>query len=149
MYLSYFGIRARNLRATVQFYTENFGLTVVSGAGWENRPDTEPGMVLLRDPVSGQRLEVNYYPVGNPYAVQYSPGEELDHLSFRVDDLPATLRRLAAHGVQPEAMKHYDGPYLETPEYRCAYVRDPNGIQLELFDTEAGRTTVPYSADKY
>jgi len=149
MYLSYVGIRTRDLPRSVRFYRDTFGLEVLHGRGWEQAKATEAMSVLLRDPASGQRLEINYYPEGNPYAVPYAPGEELDHLAFRVDDLPSTLERLAAQGIRPERMKHYDGPFVTAAEYRCAYVRDPDGIQLELFDAGAGRPPVPFASDQY
>ena len=102
--------------------------------------------LLLRDPRSGQRIELNYYPPGDPYAAPYTPGEALDHLAFRVDDLPETLARLAALGHPAERMAHYDGPFQVTPHYRMAYVRDPDGIQIELFDRPGDGA---YAPDEY
>ena len=91
--------------------------------------------VLLIDPGSGQRLELNFYPEGSPYAVPYVAGEGWDHLAFRVDDLERFLDTLRKDGIQPEKMAHFDGPMLSTPNFRVAYIRDPDGNQIELFDT--------------
>lgn len=134
MYLSYIGVRVRDLARSVRFYRDLLGLTVAASSDWETAPPAEARSVLLRDPVSGQRLELNYYPPGDPHAVDYDPGEELDHVGVRVDDLDAFLARLRPLGIEPEPMKHYEGPILETPTLRLAYVRDPDGIQLELFE---------------
>jgi catechol 2,3-dioxygenase-like lactoylglutathione lyase family enzyme len=148
MYLSYFGIRVRDPRRSSEFYERNFGLQPVEPTDWSKWSPAEASVVLLRDPQSGQRLELNYYPPGSPYAVAYTPGEELDHIAFRVDDLVSTLRQLEAQGVRPEKMAHYDGPFQEGPSLRVAYVRDPDGIQLELFQSREGEP-VAYRPDQY
>jgi len=148
VYLSYFGVRVRELGRSVRFYRDLFGMEVSGSPDWESVPPTQPYTVLLKDPVSGQRLELNYYPPGDPHAVEYDAGEELDHIGFRVDDLQGFLGRLAALGIAPEPMKHFDGPMLETPTLRIAYVRDPDGIQLELFEVR-NPTGPPYDPDRY
>ncbi len=139
MYLSYVGLRVTNLTRSFEFYTELFGLRPRHG----KRPpaDTaEPASILLFDPRSSQRLELNYYPPGSPYSVPYVPGEGCDHLAFRVDDLPRFLAELSNRGLVPERMAHYDGPMQVTAEYRVAYLRDPDGNQIELFDTPGSPT---------
>jgi catechol 2,3-dioxygenase-like lactoylglutathione lyase family enzyme len=146
MYLSYVGLRVRDLPRSLRFYAEGFGLVLTEPGDLAKLDPKVAYSVLLRDPRSGQRLELNYYPGGNPYSVPYTPGEELDHIAFRVDDLPATLDRLEALGHPPEKMAHYEGRFQTTPNYRMAYVRDPDGIQLELFD---GPGDGAYSPDAY
>lgn len=148
MYLSYFGLRVRDPVRSTRFYEEIFGLVRVSPAEWPPADLSEPLMVLMRDPVSGQRLELNYYPEGNPYAIPYLPGEELDHLGIHVDHLADTLRKLEAWGIRPESMKHYAGPVMERPPMRMAYVRDLDGVQLELFETPAGESGA-FDPDQY
>jgi len=64
MYLSYFGIRVTNLDRSLKFYTELFGLKEV--ARGDNRKLGGGIYVLLRDEKSGQKLELNSYPVKNP-----------------------------------------------------------------------------------
>ena len=148
MYLSYFGIRVRDVARSVKLYTEVFGMAVANPKDvgpWNPR---EAHTVLLRDPRSGQRIELNYYPEGNPYSVPYAPGEELDHVAFRVDDLSKTLRVLETWSIKPESMRHYSGPIWETQGYRVAYVRDPDGVQLELFES-TGKEPVPFTVDQY
>jgi catechol 2,3-dioxygenase-like lactoylglutathione lyase family enzyme len=146
MYLSYVGLRVRDLPRSVRFYTEVFGLVPVQPEELAQMDPGKPGAILLRDPGSGHRLELNYYPPDSPYAVPYTAGEELDHVAFRVDDLPATLARLRALGHPPERMAHYDGEFQTTPHFRMAYVRDPDGVLLELFDAPGAPE---YSPDRY
>jgi catechol 2,3-dioxygenase-like lactoylglutathione lyase family enzyme len=146
MYLSYVGLRVRDLPRSVKFYTEVFGLVPVQPNELTRLDPKEAGAILLRDPRSGLRLELNYYPPGNPYAIPYTAGEELDHIAFRVDDLEATLARLEKLGYRSESMAHYDGLMMAMPSYRMAYVRDPDGMQLELFDAPG---PTEYSPDRY
>lgn len=134
MYVSYLGLRVRDLERSVRFYTEVFGLELIQPAGGVHGPFPDPTAALLRDPLSGQRLELNYYPEGTPYGVPYLAGEELDHIGIGVDHLVDTLARLEMWGIRPEAMKHYAGPVLEAGKLKMAYVRDPDGVQLELFE---------------
>jgi len=148
MYLSYVGIRVTDPRRSQEFYERVFGLEVIDGMDWPKWTPSEVACVLLRDPASGQRLELNYYPPGSPYAAPFAPGEALDHIAFRVDDLPETLERLAKLGHPPEKMAHYEGPFSKGPNLLMAYVRDPDGIQLELFQSVKGEP-VPYSPTKY
>lgn len=51
-----------------------------------------------------------------------------DHVAFGVEDLDAACRRLAARGYRFEA-----GP-REWPWGRSAYLRDPDGRQVELHE---------------
>jgi len=148
VYLSYFCLRVRDLPRSIDFYTRHFGLRPIEGTVLPRSPPKDQTAVLLIDPVSGQRLELNYYPEGNPYSVPYVPGEGLDHLAFRVDNLARFLESLRKDGILAEKMAHYAGPMMTGATFRVAYIRDPDGNQIELFDTtNAGKTT--YQRDRY
>lgn len=125
MYLSYCGIRVRDLDRSLRFYTELFGLKEVArgdhtkyGAGL---------FILLRDEKSGQKLELNWYPEGSVHAVPYEAGEGLDHIAFVVDDLNQTYRELLRKGVKPTNI----GP--STMSGWLAYVKDPDGNWIEIY----------------
>ena len=148
MYLSYMGIRVTDVPRSVKFYVEHFGLRPPKGAELPKTSPTEQTTVLLVDPKSHQRLELNYYPPGNPYAVPYVAGEGFDHLAFRVDDLERFLAHLSKAGVGPEKMAHYDGAMLSTPSFRVAYVRDPDNNQIELYDSP-GADPSSFNPDEY
>ena len=127
-YLSYFGVRVTDVDRSVRFYTEVFGLKEISRSDGSN---SEGGIaVLLVDPFSGQRLELNFYPPGSVYAVPYVPGEGLDHVAFRVADLDAKLATLAKLGYRP--IRSGD-PVQLAPDFRLAYVPDPDGNWLEIW----------------
>jgi catechol 2,3-dioxygenase-like lactoylglutathione lyase family enzyme len=96
-----------------------------------------PGSVvraaLLRLPGSAHHVELFQYlhPPGEEHSPRpCDPGST--HLSFLVDDLPALHRQLAAQGVVfvGDPVQITAGP--NRGGYG-AYLRDPNGILIELF----------------
>ncbi len=139
MYLSYVGIRVTNLERSMRFYTEFFNLEVVSKG--DNGPRGGGTYALLRDAKSSQKLELNWYPDTSPYAVAYVPGEGLDHISFRVRDVEETLGLLAKWGVQQVDLPASLADLGEG--VRVAYVRDPDGNWIELYQNSRPIEEVP------
>ena|SRR2546425_6372376 len=131
MKLSYFGIRVTDLDRSLGFYTGLLGLEEVRRG--DSRKYGGGIWILLKDKPSGQHLELNWYPPGSEYAVPYSVGEGVDHISFLVDDVRKTFNDLVAKGATPTRV---------TPEATdgwTAYVEDPDGIWIEIYthDTPA------------
>jgi lactoylglutathione lyase len=122
--LEYTGIRVRDLERSRRFYTEGLGLRVgrhgrmAAGGLWEE----------LVDPESHAVLELNFYPDAPPYR----EGDELDHLGFRVSDVSATLRRLEALGARVRI------PPFEEGDTRLAFLSDPDGVWIELYESPEG-----------
>jgi catechol 2,3-dioxygenase-like lactoylglutathione lyase family enzyme len=129
MYLSYVGIRVQDLNRSLKFYEDLFGLHEVSRG--DSRPMGAGLYILLRDPRSGQKLELNWYPPGSMFAPPYAPGEGLDHIAFRVESVPEALARLRGHGVEivpiPPALENLE------PGVMLAYAKDPDGNWIELY----------------
>ena len=148
MFLSYTGIRVRDLERSLALYSGFFGLKEVRRG--ENAPNGGGTYVLLRDDVSGQRLELNWYPPGSPYATPYIPGEGLDHVAFRVEDVAGTVRTLAARGLEVAPI----APDLAEPDtdrsvpgwFTVAYVKDPDGNWIELYQHVK---PTAYAPDRY
>ncbi len=124
MVLRYFGIRVTGLERSLDFYTKLLGLKEVRrgkmrhGGVW----------VLLEDPRSHQRLELNWYPPDSPFSTPYIPGEGLDHIGFKVSDSRSLCKKLVAKGVAvalaPEDKNGIKGVY---------YLKDPDSNWIELF----------------
>jgi len=134
MYLSYVGIRVTDLDRSLKFYTGAFGLREIARGDIASVGGGT--YVLLRDDISGQRLELNWYPATSPFSGPYVPGEGLDHVGFHVEDVADTVRRLKAFGGEEVPIE----PRLSEPLPRSspnwvkvAYVRDPDGNWIELF----------------
>ncbi len=149
LWLGDVGIRVTDLERSLRFYTEVLGLVEIHRGG-----DEDGTFVLLKDPRSGQRLELNWYADDNPFAVPYVPGEALDHLEVRVRSVPEVLERLKGLGISPATKKLWvnregieklkDDPRLaklmaedvwtSSTGHRIAYIQDPDGIFLCLYD---------------
>src|SRR5712692_9821417 len=99
MYLRYFGIRVTNLESSIKFYTELPRLREVGRGSMAEYGGGRGEWVLLRDPISGQQLELNMYPKGSKYSAAYVPGEGLDHIGFMVRDVQAKYMELLAKGL--------------------------------------------------
>jgi catechol 2,3-dioxygenase-like lactoylglutathione lyase family enzyme len=83
-------------------------------------------VVSLRSDEGGPVLELNYYESGSPFFSEYELGEGIDHLAFQVDDLDKALAEARKAGY-PLALE------MKTDASRWAYIKDPNGIFIELF----------------
>jgi catechol 2,3-dioxygenase-like lactoylglutathione lyase family enzyme len=120
--LQYVGIRVRDLERSRRFYVDGLGLRpgasgrMAAGGIWEE----------LQDPGSGAVLELNYYPDDPPYR----EGDELDHLGFAVHGLDAALARLIGLGARIRIPPFREG------EVRLAFLSDPDGVWLELYEAE-------------
>lgn len=137
-FLSYVGLRVTDLDRSVRFYTEIFGLKEV--ARGDNTSTGKGPYVLLRDGFTGQKLELNYYAPGSRFATPFEAGEGLDHISFRVEDLNEFVARLRQSGVKdaPGSPNH-----VLPNGHRVAYVQDPDGNWIEIYDHPAEKLTDP------
>lgn len=130
MHLRYSGVRVMDLDRSLRFYTKALGLREKA------RGDlTQYGRgiwVLLQDPVSRQRLELNWYPKGSQFDVPFVVGEGLDHVGFFLGPVPvATLNR-----TYHRLLRQGAGPTNVTPDTTdgwVAYVTDPDGNWVEIF----------------
>jgi len=71
-------------------------------------------------------LELNYYPPGTPYYEEYKEGSHLDHLAFWSDNVSEDYMNALARGATSAI-----APWSENG-YTLAFIRDPNGIWIEL-----------------
>lgn len=120
---SYTGIRVRDLDRSLDFYTRVLGMRLQFRFRLRKTGGT---VALLKSPGGRQRLELNWYAPGSPYASRYRNGAELDHLAFRTPDLPHTLRELRRRGARV-----VEGPIASGRE-SWVYVEDPDGIWIEI-----------------
>ena len=120
---TYVGIRVTDLQRSIDFYTKILGMKVTGRGKIEQ---TKGETVGLQSEKEGFTLELNYYEVGSPYNTEYSVGEGLDHLAFKVDDLDDALKEAKKAGHRTILQMKANGG-------RWAYIEDPNGIWIELF----------------
>ena len=137
-YLSYFGIRVTDLERSLGFYRDVLGLEEIRRG--DNSPNGGGTYVLLRDPWSGQKLELNWYPPGSRHAHPYLPGEGLDHIAFRVDDLPRFLEKLRREGAEDTGGV---ADHVSPSGNPVAYVKDPDGNWLEVYSHSGPMPSLP------
>jgi lactoylglutathione lyase len=122
--LIYTGIRVRGLDESLRFYTELLGMEVVEKR--EPTPPTDGEVVTLQSPDATQRLELNWYAEGIRFGSAYSIDEDLDQLGFEVNDRDEALAELETKGGEVLIRPGEIGGWRE------AFVKDPNGIWIEL-----------------
>lgn len=124
MVLRYFGIRVTNLEQSLKFYVGLLGLKKLRQGKMSHGGE----WVLLEDPRSHQRLELNWYPPDSAFATEYVPGEGLDHIGFKVKNPALTVGNLIAKGavsaLAPTDKNGVKGNY---------YLKDPDGNWSEFF----------------
>ena len=83
--------------------------------------------VFMGLPGDGPRLELTW---NRDREEPYDLGSGYGHIALRVDDLDATLERLASQGIEPEKP-----PYrVREGGSRLCFVRDPDGYRIELIE---------------
>lgn len=127
--LDHINIRTADLAGTTRVFTEMLGLTV----GW--RPPFDfPGAWLY----AGDKDVVHLVQVDEPAAA--SAGSALDHFAFDISDYDEVLKRVEASGLKFTA--------TATPgtTVRQIFVRDPNGVTIELNAKGSAPKGVPNGA---
>jgi lactoylglutathione lyase len=120
---AYTGIRVKDLEKSLEFYTKVLGMRVVS----RTKIEAAKGEVVnLTTEDNGQVLELNFYSSDSEYNTKYEVGEGIDHLAFQVDDLDKAASEAEKAGF-PVFLR------MKTESSRWAYIKDPNGIYIELF----------------
>ena len=124
-------VRVTDIDASLRFYRDALGLELLS------RRDHEAGrytLVFLAAPGDhAAQIELTYnWPAPDGSAEAYTAGRNFGHVAYAVDDIYATCRRLADHGVTINRPPR-DG--------RMAFVRSPDGISIELL--QAGAALAP------
>ena len=86
--------------------------------------------IFMGLPGDGERLELTY----NFGVDSYEVGTGYGHIAVAVDDLDATLERLASLGIEPERP-----PYtIRDGGSRLCFVRDPDSYRVELIERKPG-----------
>jgi len=110
-------VRVTDIDASLRFYRDALGLVELSRKDY---PQGRFTLVFLSAPGDeSAQVELTYN--WDPEA--YAGGRNFGHLAYEVDDIYATCRRLAEHGVTINRPPR-DG--------RMAFVRSPDNISVEL-----------------
>jgi catechol 2,3-dioxygenase-like lactoylglutathione lyase family enzyme len=126
----YTGIRVKNLEESIRFYRESLEFRVVLKGKMVAHEGT---YVHMRTPTGKQILELNYYPKTSKFYEEYVNGSELDHIGLYVSNVREQYERLVKLGCEPAVQPFNQGSWV------LAFVKDPNGIWLELIGRESKR----------
>ncbi|MCW4054309.1 MAG: VOC family protein [Candidatus Bathyarchaeota archaeon] len=122
MQFIYTGIRVKDLKRSIRFYTETMEMKEI------RRGKMEAGgiWVELKSKESKHPLELNYYPPKSRFYEKYVSGSELDHLAFSCDDVRICYKKALAGGAISAVEPWDEGSST------IAFVRDPDGVWIEL-----------------
>ena len=116
-------LRVRDPEASVAFYR-------ALGFEQRGRLNFETAYnVYLGLPGDGDRLELT---VNAGREEPYDLGDGYNHIAITVDDIHATVSKLAEQGIEPEKPPYRPGDRDDLP--RIAFVVDPDGYRVELID---------------
>lgn len=119
-------VRVTDIDASLRFYCDALGLQELAR---QENPRGRFTLVFLAAPGDeSAQVELTH----NWDAENYSGGRNFGHLAYAVDDIYATCRRLAEHGVT----------ILRPPrDGHMAFVRSPDNISIELL--QKGESLAP------
>ncbi|MDA4134010.1 MAG: VOC family protein [Thaumarchaeota archaeon] len=118
----YTGIRVKDMKESIDFYTKVLGMKVVERM---KIPVAKGEVANLITEGGGFTLELNHYAKASKYDSRYVVGEGLDHLAFGTDDLDGLIARARKMG-------HPVVAEMKTEKSGWVYIKDPNGIWIEL-----------------
>lgn len=121
MQLLHTSITVKDMDESISFYTERLGMTLASR---REIKQNNAEIAFLEMAGTNHRIELTWWRDKKDYA----EGDQLDHIAFGVADLQKTVEAMRAKGV--EIAKE---PY-SLGSSRIAFVKDPNGIWLEMIE---------------
>ena len=128
------GVRVGDLDRSVDFYTR-LGYQVVGAV-----PETQFGSLTMLKLPDDEFVSVEL--VHDPTAGSVQPGG-LNHLVIGVEDMLATVARLAAAGLHAEDPSSPDG----SDDFLTTWLTDPDGYRIELVQWPEGHAAGLTSAD--
>ena len=111
------------MEESIKFYRDVLGLEFQSR---REIPENKAEIAFFGDKESDARIELTYWKEKEDWA----EGDELDHIAFAVPDMDEAMKRFKEQGVEI-AMEPYS---LSGSTTRIAFIKDPNGIWLEIIE---------------
>lgn len=109
-------IRTSDPHASLTFYCEGLGLKLIKKKDY---PDAKFSLYFIGESEHGPMVELTH----NHDDRTYQNGDQFGHLAYEVDNIYETCEHLSSMGIT----------ILRPPrDGRMAFVKDPNGISIEL-----------------
>lgn len=117
-------ITVKNMDESIKFYRDIMGMQLLRR---REIPENKAEVAFLQDREGGDTLELTWW----KEQIDWTTGDELDHLAFSVPNMDETMAKFKKAGV-----KVAKEPYsLKGSTSRIAFIEDPNGIWLELIES--------------
>lgn len=120
-------INVTNLDRSIKFYSENLGLQLRAR---REIKETNAEIAHMTVPDGSGELELTWW----RGKTDYSEGDQLDHIAFAVGDMDGVMKDFKERGVTI-AREPYK---LAGGRSRIAFIKDPDGIWIELIETGQG-----------
>ena len=123
-------ITVKDMEESIRFYQDILGLRLLrrrkrAKNKRERRPDSRKEIAFVGDE-SGTEIEFTHWRDKE----DWTSGDELDHIAFAVPDMDGAMKRFEEKKVEITRK-----PFLRKgSSNRVAFVRDPNGIWIEIFE---------------
>ena len=131
IHFEHVGMTSGNLDRTIAFYCDLLGLTLAL------RKKSDRGEMIFLDTGNGM-LEIACPAADISRSRDVPPHEAgMRHLTFAVDSVDAMFARLEAAGV--DILERPRPAFFTELIKRVAFVRDPDGIMIELIERAEGR----------
>lgn len=125
MQLLHTSVTVKDMDESIGFYTKHLGMELLS-----RREITQNNAEIAFLGIKGNdhRIELTWWKDKKEYA----EGDQLDHIAFGTPALKETVERLRASGVEVAKEPYSLGPGSS----QIAFIKDPNGIWIELIERE-------------
>lgn len=123
MKIAHTSITVKNMDESIKFYCDIIGLKFVSR---REIPENEAEIAFIEGEGGGSALELTFWRDKKDWV----DGDQLDHIALEVPDVTWSIKEFRQKGV--EIAKE---PYsLQGSKSRIAFIKDPNGIWIELIE---------------
>jgi lactoylglutathione lyase len=123
MRLLHTSVTVKNMDESIAFYTNNLGMKLLSR---REIKQNNAEIAFLGMSGTDHRIELTWWKDKR----DYSEGDQLDHIAFGVSGLREVVDSLRGKGVEIARE-----PYaLAQGSNQIAFIKDPNGIWIELIE---------------
>jgi len=121
--MNHIHLKAPDVRATAQWYVENFGATIIEEVN-------NNGVITLRTEIGGVRINITEPPPDGLPEGTSTTHLGLEHFGLGTDDIDGAMAALEQNGVKVLE------PIRSLPSgVRIAFVEAPNHVRLELVES--------------
>jgi len=116
-------ITVKDIDESIRFYRDVLGLELRSR---REIPENKAEIAFFGDKESDAQIELTYWKEKE----DWTSGDELDHIALAVPDMDDAMKRFRKQKVEI-AREPYS---LRGSTTRIAFIKDPNGIWLEIIE---------------